>query len=119
MNYIPTTDSYIYGLGGGNTLRGYSQSRFAGPIMAFGNYELRYVFTNFKIKKNLIELMFVPFIDFGRVYDRLQNLTPDDMKYSYGAGLRTGYSQAFILSFDLGFSKEQRAVFYMSFGTIF
>ncbi len=119
MNFIPTTDNYIYGLGGGNTLRGYTQSRFVGPIMAYGNYEFRWIFKDFRIKDFLIELMLVPFVDVGRVYDRWQNYTLRGMKYSYGAGLRTGLNQAFILSFDFGFSKEQQAAFYMNFGTIF
>jgi hypothetical protein len=119
MNFIPASDNYIYGLGGGNTLRGFSLSRFVGPLMAYGNYELRWVFTDFRIKDFLIELMLVPFLDVGRVYDRWENCTLNGMKYSYGAGLHTGLNQAFVLCFDFGFSKEQQAAFYMTFGTIF
>ena len=119
MNYIPTTDKHIYGLGGEYTIRGFRLSRFTGPIMAFGNFEMRYVFTAFKIREQLIELMLVPFIDYGRVYDNVKHSTLNNMKYAYGIGLRSGINQSFVLSFDFGFSEEEQMVFYMTFGNIF
>jgi outer membrane protein assembly factor BamA len=119
MNYFPTTDNYIYGLGGGNTLRGFNLSRFVGPLMVLGNGECRWVFGEVKIKDFLIECMLVPFFDVGTVSDRVSNFTANSVKYSYGGGLRTGLNQSFVLCFDLGFSSEQSALFYLTFGTIF
>jgi hypothetical protein len=119
MNFIPTSDGYLYGLGGGNTLRGYTQSRFVGPLMLFGNYEARWMMTEVRIKDVLLQLMLVPFVDAGRVYDSWKNTTLAGMKYSYGGGFRTAINQAFVLCFDFGFSREQSAEFYMNFGTIF
>jgi hypothetical protein len=119
MNFIPTSDNYLYGLGGGNTLRGYTQSRFVGPLMFYGNGEARWVVTEARIKDLLLEFMLVPFVDAGRVYDSWKTATLSGMKYSYGGGIRTAMNQAFVLCFDFGFSKEQSAEFYMTFGTIF
>jgi hypothetical protein len=57
MNYMPTTGKHIYGLGGEYTLRGFRQSRFVAPVMAFGNVEARYVFADVTLGGQFIELM--------------------------------------------------------------
>jgi outer membrane protein assembly factor BamA len=87
--------------------------------MLFGNYEARWMMTEVRIKDVLLQLMLVPFVDAGRVYDSWKNTTLAGMKYSYGGGFRTAINQAFVLCFDFGFSREQSAEFYMNFGTIF
>lgn len=119
MNAIPSTDRSVIGLGGEYTLRGYRLSRFNGPVMGFGNLEARLHFTSFKIGANRIELALAPFLDFGRVFDRFQNLELSGIKAAGGIGLRAVVSRSFVLSMDLGFSSEESAVLYMTFGQIF
>jgi len=119
MNSIPSTDRSVIGLGGEFTLRGYRLSRFAGPVMGFGNLEARFHFASFRLGANRIELALAPFLDFGRVYDGLENLKISGMKTAAGIGLRAAVSQSFVLSVDLGFSSEEAAVLYMTFGQIF
>lgn len=119
MNYMPTTDKHIYGLGGDATMRGFRQSRFQGPVMAMGNFEVRYPFIDFKVGKTTFDLMVTPFVDFGRVYDKVENTVLEDFKYSYGAGLRTAINQSIVFSFDFGSSEEEQMSLYMSYGHIF
>lgn len=119
MNYMPTTDKHMYGLGGEHTLRGFRQSRFVAPVMAFGNVEARYVCTRFMIGGQYIELMLVPFFDVGQVYDTIAATAFDDLRWAYGGGLRTAINQSFVLALDFGFSEEDKGLFYLGFGHIF
>lgn len=119
MNYMPTTDKHIYGLGGEYTLRGFRQSRFVGPAMAFGNVEARYVGPSFTLGGQFIELMLVPFVDVGRVYDEVTATTLERLKWSYGGGLRAAVNQSFVVAFDFGFSEEDTGLFYLGFGHLF
>lgn len=119
MNTIPTTDKHIDGLGGEHTLRGFRQSRFVGPIMAFGNLEARYVFTHFTVAGQFIELMGVPFVEVGRVYDAVGATTLNHLKWSYGGGLRAAVNQSFVLALDFGFSEEDKGLFYLGVEHIF
>jgi hemolysin activation/secretion protein len=100
-------------------MRGYRLSRFVAPVMAFGNVEARWVFTDVVIGDQLLEFMGIPFLDFGRVYDNVGNTTLGGMKYAYGIGLRLAWSQSFVVSFDFGFSDEEKGSFYVTFGNIF
>lgn len=119
MNYMPTTDRHIYGLGGEGTLRGFRQSRFVAPVMAFGNAEARYVFARVTVAGQFIELMAVPFVDVGRVYNEVGATTLDRLKWSYGGGLRAAANQSFVLVCDFGFSAEDKGLFYLGLGHIF
>src|SRR5205814_8931011 len=44
-----SSEGDIDGMGGSKTLRGYKQGRFAGPVMQYTNFELRYKFFQFKM----------------------------------------------------------------------
>jgi len=119
MNYVPTTERHIYGLGGGETLRGFRQSRFVGPVMAFGNVEARYVVARLTVVGQFVELMTVPFVEAGRVYNDVGSTTLNNVKWSYGGGLRAAVNQSFVLVCDVGFSAEDKGLLYLGIGHIF
>jgi outer membrane protein assembly factor BamA len=105
------------GLGGERTLRGYRQDRFIGPVAADANLEVRWTFAKFPLLSQHFSLQIAPFVDTGRVFDRV-GLSLYDWKVDAGAGLRIGYNQSSIFMFDFGASKEDTG-FYVDFGMPF
>jgi Omp85 superfamily domain len=105
------------GLGGERTLRGYRQDRFIGPVAADANLELRWTFVKFPLLSQHFSLQIAPFVDTGRVFDRV-GLSLDDWKVAGGAGLRVGWNQSTIVMFDFGVSSEDTG-FYVDFGMPF
>jgi hypothetical protein len=118
------TEGSLSGLGGRTTLRGYIQDRYVGPVMGFGNIELRY---------RLFELPgftfnIAPLFDFGRPWDKIGNVDLKDYKYSYGVGLRIIWNQSTVIYFEWAKSRETEnfakgpfagSNFYLNFGHIF
>lgn len=118
------TEGGLSGLGGRTTLRGYIQDRFVGPVMGFGNIELRY---------RIYELPgftfnIAPLFDFGRPWDKLGNINLKDYKYSYGLGLRIIWNQSTVIYLEWAKSRETEnfakgpfasSQFYLNFGHIF
>ncbi|MCB1160891.1 MAG: BamA/TamA family outer membrane protein, partial [Leptospiraceae bacterium] len=109
------TETNISGLGGRTTLRGYMQDRFVGPAMGFGNLEVRWKF--YEVPGFAFNL--VPFFDFGRVWDRAENASLKDYKYSAGVGLRIAWNQSTIIYVDVASSRENSGQVYMNFNHIF
>jgi hypothetical protein len=56
--------------------------------------------------------------EFDLTDDVLDELT-DDVRYSYGGGLRFLVSRAIIARVDVGFSEEETALVYLKFGHTF
>ena len=105
------------GLGGERTLRGYRQDRYIGLVAAAANAEIRWTFTRFNLFAQHFSLQIAPFVDTGRVFDKV-DLSFDDWKLSYGAGLRVGWNRSTIVMFDFGASSEDTG-FYIDFGMPF
>jgi hypothetical protein len=105
------------GLGGERTLRGYRQDRFIGPVAANANLEVRWTFARFPLLSQHFSLQIAPFVDTGRVFDRIA-LSFDDWKVAGGAGLRIGWNQSTIIMFDFGVSREDTG-FFVDFGMPF
>ena len=70
--------------------------------------------------------------DAGRVFINTQDLKNEssldssiisriieDFQYSYGAGLRIALSQSLVARIDVGFSREETGLIYLSFGQTF
>jgi len=108
----------INALGGRQSLRGYRANRFLARSMWFTNVELRVRLAETKLGKQRFAFGFAPFFDAGTVRDRWQDLNFNNIKYSYGGGLRIAWNQSTILSFDYGHSKEDR-LFYFGIGQAF
>jgi hypothetical protein len=76
--------------------------------------------------------MGVGFVEAGRVFlssddigeqfmvdDQLITRLSDNFQYSYGGGLRIALGQAILARIDVGFSDEETALVYLTFGHTF
>jgi outer membrane translocation and assembly module TamA len=59
--------------------------------------------------------MLVPFVDAGRVFDKVGRLSVNDWKITGGLSVRLAWNLATIISFDYGFGSEGN-LFYMELG---
>ena len=111
-------DGSINALGGRQSLRGHRANRYLARSLAFANFELRVRLAEIKLGKQRFAFGVAPFFDAGTVRDEWQNLNFSNIKNSYGGGLRIAWNQSTIISFDYGFSKEDR-LFYFGIGQTF
>ncbi|MBU0941258.1 MAG: outer membrane protein assembly factor [Bacteroidetes bacterium] len=111
-------DGSINSLGGRQSLRGYRANRFLARSLWFTNIELRIRLAEARLGKQRFTFGVAPFFDAGTVRDRWQNLNLKNIKTSYGSGLRIGWNQSTILSFDYGVSTEDQ-LFFFGIGQIF
>ncbi|MCT4198112.1 BamA/TamA family outer membrane protein [Elizabethkingia anophelis] len=108
----------INAIGGKASLRGYRANRFLARSMWFSNFEVRTRLVETTLWKQHLSFTVAPFFDMGTVRDRWQDLNFQNIKYSYGAGLRFGWNQSTILYFDYGKSKED-GMFFFGIGQAF
>lgn len=118
MDIMPFTDDPKAGLGGHRTMRGYRQDRFVGPVMTLANAELRWTFSRVTLWRQKLGFIVVPFLDVGRPYDRVSELTLRDWRASYGGALRISWNLATIVTVDYGVSHEDTGI-YINFNHIF
>src|ERR1041384_8273643 len=100
----PTTRATAFG--GHRTLRGYRQDRFVGSVMTAANLELRWTFAHLELKGQRFGFIAVPFVDAGRPYDNLGQLSLRDWRLSYGGALRIPWNLATVVTVDYGVSSE-------------
>lgn len=118
QNVLSFADEYTTGLGGYRTLRGYAQDRFVADVKALANIETRFNFYETAAMGQSFEFMAVPFVDAGKVFDKVSDTDLSGYKYTYGAGLRIAWNQATIIMIDYGQSVEDSGL-YINFGHIF
>lgn len=116
--YLFSIDGPFGALGGQNTLRGYRQERFFGPVIGFYNIEFRYRVGSFSLWDQFFQLSIVPFYDVGRVWDKLKQVNALDYKHSRGIGLRLIWDQATVILMDYAYSREDQ-LFYLDIGHTF
>ena len=109
------TDERKEGLGGWESLRGYHLDRFVGKVQMQGNLELRWTLADFTIWNQNLRPMLAPFVDAGRVFDKVGRFSVDDWKITWGLSFRLAWNLATIISFDYGFGSEGN-LFYMELG---
>lgn len=112
------TQGRIGVLGGEDTMRGFKKFRFAGMVYGTGNVELRSQLFGFSALKQDFMISLVPFVDFGRVWDRVWDVGVTGYKYSPGIGARIAWNQSTILRFDYSRSEEDSQFFFV-FGHLF
>jgi outer membrane protein assembly factor BamA len=117
MDTLALTEGDQAGLGGSNTLRGFRQDRFVGPVAALTNLEVRWTFVRFHLLKQLFSLQVAPFLDTGRVFDKVE-LDFHEWQVAGGAGAHIGWNQTTIIRIDAGFSREDSGI-YIDFGMPF
>jgi len=118
MDSLPFTEDPRAGLGGHRTLRGFRQDRFLGSVMAAVNAELRWTWGHARLWGQKFAFIAVPFLDVGRPFDALGDLTLADWQPSYGAAFRIAWNLATIVTVDYGRSSEDTG-FYVNFNHIF
>jgi outer membrane protein assembly factor BamA len=120
-------------LGGDDTLRGYFPRRFLGQAHTLINLEYRvklFAFDFFDIWR--VQVAGAIFGDAGRVFinhgelddefdltDEVISEITDDIRYSYGGGLRFILARALVARVDVGFSEEEIGLVYLKFGHTF
>jgi outer membrane protein assembly factor BamA len=110
-------------LGGADTMRGYFPQRFLGKGRMLFNAEYRLKLVDFDFRRLWdVSIDGVGFGDAGRVYDGPDDFlehTFDRVRYSWGGGVRVGFSSGLVARIDVGFSPEERGLLYLSFGHTF
>ncbi len=117
-NTIGFADEFKFGLGGFRTLRGYQQDRFVADVKTVINFEPRFNFYDAHFWGQSLEFMAVPFVDAGKVFDKVSDTDLSDYKYTLGTGLRIAWNQATVIMIDYGQSVEGSGL-YINFGHIF
>ncbi len=106
------------GLGGWSSLRGYYGNRFVGKVAMHGTLELRWTAFEVNALSQNLRTQLVPFVDVGRVFDKIARFSVNDWKVAGGIGLRLIWNLATIVAIDLGFSQES-TLFYLQLGQQF
>lgn len=114
MPTLSFTQHFEDGLGGVQSLRGFRGQRFVGRVMTFGNAELRWTFARFDVWKEHIALTTGPFVDMGRVFDRV-SFAFDKWKRTQGAMLRASWNEATVVGIEAGANEEDYAI-YVDYG---
>ncbi|MFV0554194.1 MAG: Omp85 family outer membrane protein [Mangrovibacterium sp.] len=133
------------GLGGSTSLRGILRNRVIGKDIAYGNFELRSRILNFQAINQNFFIGTNVFCDMGKVtksstvrYDSSFNLSSmnlpstnksdyfnnqsDKWHVAYGAGLKVGMNDNFVVSLDYGIAADKRdgsSGFYMEIDYLF
>jgi outer membrane protein assembly factor BamA len=118
-------------LGGEDTARGYFPYRFLGTSEVYMGGEARVGLFGFDLFDWWrIQVDGVGFGEVGRVFVDNDDLVfqgtdegsfkqTDEWRFSYGGGLRLGFSEAMIVRIDAGFSDEETGLVYLTFGHAF
>jgi hypothetical protein len=99
-------ERHTHVLGGSHTLRGFQSRRFQDKIKLFTLSELRYKFRSFQLWSHSFDLIFIGFVDSGRVWGRWSELALNDFHSTIGAGVWLNWNNKMILRLDVGRSKE-------------
>lgn len=98
-------------LGGGSTLRGYPDFRFRDRNRLLMNAELRWTPARF--------MDMALFYDTGKVASRREDLDFEDLKDSYGIGMRLVGLEGYVLRIEVAHSREHNARLIVSAGGAF
>lgn len=105
-------DGSINALGGRHSLRGFRANRYLARAIAFANIEVRYRIADVSFLNQMFGLGVASFVDMGTVRDDILNMSFDRVKVSAGTGLRIAWNQSTVLALDVGFSHEDRLIFF-------
>jgi hypothetical protein len=110
----------VYSLGGGRSMRGFTEGRYIGKVKGLTNWEIRSLPITTTIRGYHFNAGGVLFADVGRVLADIN--TPFNgvgLHVGFGAGLRILYEKDFLVRFDVGHSNEDAVRFYLDVGHIF
>jgi len=107
------------GLGGYRTIRGVYKNRYVGKKKFIGNFEVRYRFWEKQIFGQDVYTALNVFCDIGKVWAEEFEFDFSNLHSGYGAGLRIGLNENFIVYAEMGFSKEAGGQLYLDLGYLF
>lgn len=98
-------------LGGGTTLRGFSEGRFHGDARVLLNVEARTRLFTWRLFGVRAEFQAAPFVDVGKVFNRLGQLAEGGLEVTPGLGLRGLVRPSVVGHVEIGVSREGPAIF--------
>jgi hypothetical protein len=105
VDEIPFTQ--LPSLGGANLLRGYTSDRFRDRVATVGSLEYRWDLS--------YEVTASMFVDAGRVYSGIDELTLEGMRVGFGVGIELYNSNSFLMRGSLASSRDGGAFLNLSF----
>ncbi len=115
---VTTDPADLQGLGGFQTIRGFTRNRFVGKVSAGASAEVRWTFGEGTVLGQHLSYKLAPFVDTGRVFDSVGSTTIRGWEFGYGLGFRLGWELSTVVSFDWAHTREGDA-FYMELGHAF
>lgn len=97
-------------LGGGTTLRGFSENRFFGDARFLVNLEARIRLLSLRVFGVTAEVQVAPFIDIGSVFSQVQQLR-NRVEVTPGVGLRGLVAPSVVGHLEIGVSREGPAIY--------
>ena len=121
LQQVDTSFKAQEGLGGAKTLRGILKNRYVGKGMFLWNTELRWRAAEFTTFDREFHLVVSGFVDSGRVWAEGVALSEalSDLHHAYGGGLKLGMGENFVVSLDVGHSRESTAPIYLGLGYLY
>ncbi len=98
-------------LGGASTLRGYSQNRFFGNARVLANLEARAKVFKLTLFGVSAEIEVAPFVDVGKVFNSVYQLTHGGAEVTPGIGFRGLAPPSVVGHIEVGVSREGPAIF--------
>lgn len=117
LSAVGGSDSTI-GFGGDRFMRGYDGNRFVDHIRTAFGFELRWDPIKFGFADQEIAIGFVPFVDVGRVWDKLLPVQIGNLHASTGWGTRIIWGKRLIVRGDYALTPEGSS-FYIELGNSF
>jgi outer membrane protein assembly factor BamA len=98
-------------LGGGDTLRGFSEDRFYGNARVLLNLEARVRLFQLKLFGVTAEFQAAPFVDIGTVFNSIGEFGKEGFEVTPGIGLRGIVAPSVVGHVEFGLSREGAAIF--------
>lgn len=121
LSTVETSFKRQDGLGGAKTVRGLPRNRYQGKSIFVWNSELRWSAADFNLLRSRSHLVLSAFTDAGRVWTGGVNAGSlfSDLHRGYGAGVRLGMGDSFVVALDVGHSSQSTAPIYIGLGYLY
>ncbi len=107
------------GLGGSQSLRGFSSRRFQDKIKLITLTELRFNYRPINLMSESFGMIFIAFFDSGRVWEKWADLAIKDFHSTFGIGIWLNWDNSIILRLDVGHSREETFFPFLRLSTAF
>lgn len=108
------------GLGGAKSVRGLPRNRYVGEGVFLWNLELRWRAADWTMVGRPFHSVLSVFIDSGRVWrSRAPALRLEPLHHGYGAGVRVGMGESFVVAVDAGTSADAGLGLYIGLGYLY